>query len=264
MKLVLSLVVVPLLGQQAVNFHSLEKERALGQHLASEIRKQSKPLTDSAVDAYVKRVGAELILHLKEAIFEYQFEVISDDEQAEPIPLPGGHILIPARTFLAAQDEAEFVGMLAHSIGHIALRHGTRTAARGQIANTASIPLVFMGGSICAHTDSQRSQVLLPVCFIEAQRTYELEADRFGLELAARAGYDASGFQRYVERKHPAESKMSPLPPRELRLAKLQETLLSLPSTNISSSVEEFERVQQAVRSVIERRQQRRAPTLKR
>ena len=65
MKFVLALWAVPLLAQQGVNFYTVEKERALGQQLASEIRTQSKPLANAAVDAYVRRIGAELIGQLK-------------------------------------------------------------------------------------------------------------------------------------------------------------------------------------------------------
>jgi predicted Zn-dependent protease len=64
----------------------------------------------------------------------------------EPATLPGGYVFVPAGLFLAAQDEAEFAGMLAHAMGHIALRHGTRQATRGVLIKQRSIPLIFMGG----------------------------------------------------------------------------------------------------------------------
>jgi predicted Zn-dependent protease len=266
MKLVLSLWVVPLLAQQGVNFYTVEKERALGQHLASEIRRQSKPFANAAIDSYVKRIGAELIGQLKEAIFEYHFEMISGGTWKEPVSFPGGYVFIPARFFLAAQNEAELVGMLAHSIGHVALRHGTRTVARGQIVNMASIPLVFMSGWAGSHADSQQPQVLVPVGFLKFQREHELEADRFGLELAAQAGYDATAFQRYVGRTHSVDSEMSPLPARELRLARIQEIVASLPSaTTTSPSHDDFRRLQEAVSSIIEQQpKQQRVPTLRR
>jgi predicted Zn-dependent protease len=128
--LVFSLCLVPLLAQQGANLPSVEKERALGRHLASEIRKHSKPLADPGVDPviadYVRRIQRELVTHLKDAPFDYHFEAILDGSRTEPFSLPGGYVFIPAHAFVAARDEAEFVGMLAHSIGHIALRHGMR------------------------------------------------------------------------------------------------------------------------------------------
>lgn len=49
------------------------------------------------------------------------------------------HVFVPAGIFISARDEGEFAGTLAHAIGHAALRHETRTANRGQLANMASI-----------------------------------------------------------------------------------------------------------------------------
>ena len=262
MKFFLLGLAIPLLAQQGVNFYSVERERALGQHVASEIKRQAKPLSNPVVDAYVKRIGVELVAQLNESSFEYQFEVIADGARVEPISLPSGYILVPARSFVVTQDESEFVGMLAHSIAHAALRHGTRTATRGQIVNMASIPVIFTGGWAGSHVDTQNPQMLTPLALVSFQRTYELEADRFGLQLASRAGYDAAGFERYIQRTHPADSTMSPLPAREQRLAGLQESLASLPSPAALPSDDEFRRIRQLVRSTLESAEQRRAPTL--
>jgi predicted Zn-dependent protease len=262
---VLFLCSLPLAGQQGVNFYSLEKERALGQRLASEVKFQSKPFANAAVDAYVQRVGTELIGQLKEVTFEYQFEVISGGTWTEPFPVPGGFIFVPAHAFVAAQDEAEFVALLAHAIGHAAQRHGTRSATRGEIVNMASIPVVFMGSWSGPHTASQASQALIPLGFLNFQRLQELEADRFGLELAARTGYDPAAFERYVRRTQRADSKLSGLPERELRLGKIQETIAGLPRAATPwRASEEFRSVQETVRSILGQPSDKRAPTLQR
>jgi predicted Zn-dependent protease len=123
---------------------------------------------------------------------------------------------------------------------------------------------VFLGGWTGSHVEIQHLQAPVPMGFLDFHRTFELEADRFGMELAARAGYDAAGFQRYVKPTQPVESKMSPLPPRELRLAKLEEMLASAPAATTSSSDDEFRLVQQAAQAIVALPMQRRAPTLKR
>ncbi|HYI96144.1 MAG TPA: M48 family metalloprotease [Bryobacteraceae bacterium] len=259
MKASFFVLAIPILAQQSANFYSVEKERALGQHLSSEIRRQAKPLSVPLVDEYTKRLGGELVAQLEETSFGYQFKVIADGAHIEPIPLPGGYILIPARFFTASQDESEFVGMLAHAIGHVALRHGTQARTRGQTVNMASIPLIFWGGWAGSHADAERSQLLMPTAFLKFQRIYELEADRFGLQLASRAGYDAAGLKHYIQRTDPADAT------REQRLAALQETLSSLPSPAASTSSEEFRRVQQTIQSTMAAPTgRRRAPTLKR
>ena len=260
----MAIVAVPLLAQQSVNFYSVEKEQAIGRQYASEIRRQSKPLGDPSVDAYVNRIGRRLVSQVTDAPLCCTFEVISGGSWTEPFALPGAYVFVPARGIVAARDEDEFAGILAHTIGHVALRHGTRSATRAQIANMASIPLVFMGGWTGSHADSQNPQLLVPLSFLEFQRTYELEADRFGLDLAARTGYDASAFQRYVERNHPSDAGISPLPGRDLRLARMQETLSALPESQRSASSGDFLGIQERVRSLIERPQRREVPTLRR
>ena len=117
------LLAIPLFAQ--VDLRQSEKERALGKHLASDILRESKPLAMPRAQAYVTRIGNELLSHLPGVPYVYSFEVIVTDA-LEPIPIPGGRIFIPAKFFLSARDEDEFAAMLAHSIGHIALRHGSQ------------------------------------------------------------------------------------------------------------------------------------------
>jgi predicted Zn-dependent protease len=262
MKLVIYLLAVHLLAQQGADVSDLDKERALGRHYAAEIRRQSDSAVDPPVQAYVDRVGRELSSGLTDQRLEYQFELISGGDWTEPVALPGGYVFIPARSFITARDEHEFAGTLAHAIAHAALRHRTRTATRGQAANMASIPLVFMGGWTGSHADSQLSRVLVPASFLEFQRTCELEADRVGLELAARTGYDAAAFVRYVERTHPADYKNSPLPGRDRRIDRLQETVASLPGAARPDSGD-YKNIQERVRLMTERPPQHRVPTLR-
>jgi predicted Zn-dependent protease len=246
MRTLLAFLAVSLFAQDDVNSYSLEKERALGRQIAAEITKDSKPVTDPAISEYANRIGRTLVSQVNDKPFDYHFEMISDDSRTEPVPLPGGYVLIPLRAFLVAADEAEFAGLLAHSIGHVALRHGRRT-----------------GGWAGAHAEANAPQVLVPVGFLETQRTYELEADQFGVALAARAGYDASALLRYVARTQSADSKMSPLPTREVRLRKLREALQSLPPAETHASSDEFRRIRESLESTT-RPAPRRVPTLRR
>jgi len=101
MKSVVYLLIIPLLAQQGVNLYSLEKERALGEQYASEIRKQSGALGDPWVQAYVDRVGRDLLRGLKNERREYNFEMISGGDWTEPFALPGGYVFVPARMLSA-------------------------------------------------------------------------------------------------------------------------------------------------------------------
>ncbi|MCP5110700.1 MAG: M48 family metalloprotease, partial [bacterium] len=136
---------------RGVNFYSKEKEAALGARLAAEIREKVTTLENAKVSKYVERLGGQLAGHMPGEGYDYTFTVYSRDALGrrnpthEPCSVVGGHVLVPASLILAARDEAEFAGMLAHSMAHVAARHGTRTATRAEIVKLAGIPLVFSG-----------------------------------------------------------------------------------------------------------------------
>jgi predicted Zn-dependent protease len=136
---------------------------------------------------------------------------------------------------LAAQNEAEFAGMFAHSIAHVAARHGTRLVTRGELANLASIPLIYMGGW------NGNGDALIPIGFLSTQRAYELEADRLAVRMMAGAGYDPGALVRYIVRVQPANTDMdmqkvfSALPSVSDRTAGMEQAIRQLPAGTYSS-----------------------------
>ena len=241
---------LPLLAQPN---YSLDKQRAMAQHLAAEIRRSAPPLGDPLVDAYVKRVGGELSRELPEAPIAPTFEVVLHPEFKEPVPLPGGIILIPAASLSLAQDEDEFAGLLAHAIAH------TISMKPVQAGPLGSIPSFWFP----LHSDSQSTSVLMPLKVLETRRSQEIDADRLGIRIAARAGFEATAFRRYVAREQVAPSKFAGLPPRDLRLAEIDATLASLPGIERRLVADDFSRAQQTVRRVLDEKP-RRSPTLRR
>lgn len=110
---------------------SKEKESAMGAAMAVNIVKRASRLTDPAVNAYMDRLGRQLAAQVNRV--DWEFAVIRDDSGGstrEPLSLPGGYIFIPASLILAAGNEAELAGMLAHSMAHVANRDSVRLAAR--------------------------------------------------------------------------------------------------------------------------------------
>ena len=71
---------------------------------------------------------------------------VIDTEEVNAFALPGGFFFVNSGLILKADTEAELAGVMAHEIAHVAARHGTRQATRGEIAQLATIPLIFMGG----------------------------------------------------------------------------------------------------------------------
>jgi predicted Zn-dependent protease len=70
---------------------------------------------------------------------------VVDSDEVNAFALPGGFMFLNTGLIRKAESEAELAGVLAREIAHVAARHGTKQATRGQIANIASIPLIFLG-----------------------------------------------------------------------------------------------------------------------
>jgi beta-barrel assembly-enhancing protease len=236
------LVATSLGAQPADNIYSLEKEAALGRQLAQEAEKHTTAIHNTPIDDYLKRLGARIAAQIPDPKFSFTFHVIADDMCGplhEPASLPGGYIIVPLALFVEANDEAEFAGMLAHAMEHVALRHGTRIAGQGQIGNR-TIPLIYVGGwnGRCA------DDTLVPAAFRETERNYELEADAEAVQAIAEAGFDPSALTRYLVRRLKTGA------PRVVALEALSHGLPG-PDSEVTSS--EFVTVQREARAIFSR-----------
>jgi predicted Zn-dependent protease len=107
---------------------------------------------------------------------------------------------------LKAESEAELAGVMAHEIAHVACRHGTRQATKGDIAQIATIPLIFMGGWT-GYAIRQGMGLAIPMGFLAFSRGMEAEADYFGLQYMYKAGYDPTAFVDFFEKIETLEKK---------------------------------------------------------
>ena len=129
---------------RGINFYSLEKEVALGKQLAQEVEREVKLVDDPTSAEFINRLAQNLARN-SDIKVPVTAKMI-DSEQVNAFALPGGFLFVNSGLFLRAETEAELAGAEAHEIAHVAARHGTRQASRGQIVNLASLPLIFMGG----------------------------------------------------------------------------------------------------------------------
>src|SRR3974390_3462037 len=182
---------------KGVNFYSLEKEIALGKQLAQEVERQAKIIDDPVIAEYVNRVGQNLVRN-SDAKVPFTIKVL-DTEEVNAFALPGGFFFVNTGLLLKADTEAELAGVMAHEIAHVAARHGTGQATRGEIANLATIPLIFMGGW-AGYGIRQAASILIPAGLLKFSRAFESEADMLGLEYMYKTGYDPSGFGDFFEK----------------------------------------------------------------
>ena len=189
---------------KGVNFYSLEKEIALGKQLAQEVERQAKIIDDPIIAEYVNRVGQNLVRN-SDAKVPFTIKLL-DSEEVNAFALPGGFFFVNSGLVLKAQSESELAGVMAHEIAHVAARHGTRQATRGQVVNLASIPLIFMGGWT-GYGIRQAAGLAIPLGFLSFSRGFEREADFLGLQYVFKAGYDPNSFVDFFERIQADEKK---------------------------------------------------------
>jgi predicted Zn-dependent protease len=182
---------------RGVNFYSLEREVELGRQMAAEVDRQARFLDDPVVTEYVSRLSQNLVRN-SDARVPFTVRVI-DSQEVNAFALPGGFLFVNTGLVLSAKSEAELAGVLAHEIAHVAARHGTKQATRGELVNYASLPLVFAGGW-AGYAVRQLASLAVPLGFLQFTRSMEKQADTLGLEYLYRSGYDPLAFVDFFER----------------------------------------------------------------
>jgi hypothetical protein len=193
---------------KGVNFYSLEREMALGKGLAQEVERSSKLIDDPVVSEYVNRVGQNLVRN-SDAKVPFTIKVI-DSDVVNAFALPGGFFYVHSGLILRADSEAELAGVMAHEIAHVAARHGTKNATKGELAQMATIPLILLGpGGWAGYGLYEGLNFAIPMSFLKFSRDAEYEADYLGLQYMYAAGYDPNAFVTFFE-KVEAEEKRQP------------------------------------------------------
>ena len=187
-----------------INFYSFDKEVALGRQFAQEVDRSAKLVEDPIIVEYINKVGQNLVLH-SDAKVPFTIKVIDTDE-INAFALPGGFFYVNKGLILAADNEAELAGPMAHEIAHVAARHGVEQASKGQIVNWASLPLIFMGGW-GGFAVQQAASLAIPMGFLKFNRNAEYEADMLGVQYLWATGYDPHSMSTFFEKLQAQEKK---------------------------------------------------------
>jgi len=191
-------------GRGMGNWYSLETEIRMGKQYAMQVEQGVKLVQDPVVTEYVNRIGQNLVRN-SDAQVPFTIKVIDSDE-VNAFALPGGFFYVNSGLILAADEEAEMAGVMAHEIAHVAARHGTRQMTRAQWANIGTIPLILIGGGI-GYGIYEAAGLGLPLTFMKFQRNFEAEADYLGLQYMYKTGYDPQAFISFFEKIQAKEKK---------------------------------------------------------
>jgi Zn-dependent protease with chaperone function len=187
------------------NKYTPEQDVQIGREAAAEARKQYPVIQDSALAGYLDRLGKRLVAaapsDLNNPVFEYSFTPVNLKD-INAFALPGGPMFVNRGMFEAAKGEGEVVGVMAHELSHVLLRHGTANATKaqgfqfGQLAG--AIAGAVVGGG-WGQVISEGSQFGLGTWLLKYSREYEKQADLLGAQIMARAGYDPRDLGRMFE-----------------------------------------------------------------
>jgi beta-barrel assembly-enhancing protease len=191
-------------GRGVGNWYSVERQVAMGRSYAQQIESQIKLVNDPVVTEYVNRIGQNLVRN-SDAQVPFTIKVI-DSDVVNAMALPGGFFYVNSGLILAADEEAEMAGVMAHEIAHVAACHWPANKRVEHLMQLATIPLIFVGGGI-GYGAYEAAGPAAMLGFLKFSRGFEAEADYLGVEYMYRAGYDPSAFVSFFEKIQAMEKK---------------------------------------------------------
>ena len=186
---------------------SQEKEIQIGRQLAMEVEQQSKMVDDPVITEYVNRVGQNIVLH-SDAKIPFTIKVIDSDE-VNAFALPGGFFFVNKGLILAADNEAELAGVMAHEIAHVCARHAMENQGKSTFMNYAALAGILFGGAIVSNVLYNGGGILTGLASLKFSRSAEEEADRLGVQYLYASGYDPTAMSTMFE-KLAAQNKKKP------------------------------------------------------
>ncbi len=194
-------------GRGLGDWYSTDTEIKMGKQYAMMVEQTAKMVQDPVINEYVNRIGQNLVRN-SDAKVPFTIKVIDSDE-INAFALPGGFFYVNSGLILAADEEAELAGVMAHEIAHVAARHAMQQMTRMQYASLATIPLMFVGSWGIYEAASLAINLALPITFLKFSRNFESEADYLGLQYMYKTGYDPQAFVSFFE-KIEAKDKQKP------------------------------------------------------
>jgi predicted Zn-dependent protease len=177
---------------------SQEKEMQIGRQLSMEVEQQAKLVEDPVVTEYINRVGQNIVLH-SDAKIPFTIKVIDSDE-VNAFALPGGFFYVNRGLILAADNEAELAGVMAHEIAHVAARHAMENQGKGSLLQYGLLAGIIFTGGIAGAVLQNTAGLTQALAFFKFSRGAEGEADKLGVQYLYASGYDPTAMSTMFEK----------------------------------------------------------------
>ena len=177
---------------------SKDKEMAIGRQIAAQVEQEAKLVDDPMVTEYINRVGQNIVLH-SDAKVPFTIKVIDSDE-VNAFALPGGFFYVNKGLILAADNESELAGVMAHEIAHVAARHAMENQGKGALISYGALAGIIFGGPIVSTVLQNGGGLLGGLASLKFSRGAEEEADRLGVQYLYASGYDPTGMATMFEK----------------------------------------------------------------
>jgi predicted Zn-dependent protease len=194
---------VPYTERKQIMMVSESEEAELGAAIFKEVKQGSKVSSDARMQAMVSEVGRRIAAAADRPEYKWEFTVI-EDKSVNAFALPGGKVAFHTGIMPVCQDESGIAAVMGHEVAHVLARHGSERMSQQQALSVggAALMAAFSGsaplvreGVLQAYGLGAQVGVMLPY-----SRSHELEADKIGMILMAKAGYDPRQSVSFWER----------------------------------------------------------------
>jgi len=192
----------------AITLISVGDEIAMGREAQQQVRKTVPVLADGRLSSYVTQIGRQLARQAPGPKYPYSFS-IANYRELNAFALPGGPVWIHRGILHAAANESQLAGVLAHEIAHVAERHAASQITKQLVANgfIGLLGAVLGNDPGAARTAQIGAQILAGGYLLKFSRDDEREADRIGVQIMKKAGWDPRGMAEFMETLHRAQGR---------------------------------------------------------
>lgn len=241
------------------NLFSKEQDVQMGAEYASQVEREMPVVNNADLNKWMHTVGEKLAKAPEADKYPYSFKIVYD-QSINAFALPGGPTFTHTGLLLAADNESQVAGVLAHEISHVALRHGTNQASKAQLLQ---LPAMLGGELLGARGGLTGMLAQLGIglgansLILKFSRNAESDADVLGSRIMHQAGYNPIEMARFFEKLEAESGKgnwltnmMSDHPNPGNRQKRIQQEIQLMPARQYNGETGDFKRVQQITKGL--------------